>query len=66
MSRQLLKARFDQLNVGWVPEIDELNDDALLGLVEDLESLQACGRLNLETEQGLETLRETVDEWLGE
>ena len=64
--RSWLEQRFNDLYVGQLEDIDEFDNDKLEDLVDALELLQAYGLLNLETEQGLSNLADTIERIKGE
>jgi len=59
--RSWLEQRLDNLYVGQIEDIDEFDNDKLEDLAGALELLRAQGLLNLETEQGLSNLADTIE-----
>ena len=62
--RSWLEQGFADLYVGRFDGIDAMADDQLEDLVDELEYLQQEGMLDLETEQGMTNLMETVESYL--
>lgn len=58
---QWLRARYDDLEVGWDEDIDAMTVDQLEQLVDALEQAQQRGELDLETDEGVDHLRYLVE-----
>lgn len=63
--REFYTARFNRLSVGELDEIDLMPLDDLKNMVIDLERAQAAGKLNLETDAGVNELEKIINNYVG-
>jgi hypothetical protein len=63
--REFYIARFNRLSVGDLDEIDLMPLDDLKNMVIDLERAQAAGKLNLETDAGVNELEKIINNYVG-
>lgn len=61
--RQWLENIFQNFNLGDL-ELDSLSDDELESMYGELEESREAGKLNLETEQGIENLKIIIDRYI--
>lgn len=62
-NRAWLEGRFYNLYVGQMEEMDDMDDDSLQAMVEELETADKAGLLDLETDKGLKLLQEIIDRY---
>ena len=63
--REFYTVRFNRLYVGELDEIDFMPLDDLKNMVIDLERAQAAGKLNLETDAGVNELEKIINNYVG-
>ena len=56
--------QFEALNLGYLEELRAMGEDDIQFLIEDLYELQEAGELDLETSEGVNKLKETVEKYL--
>ena len=62
--RSQLISKFIDLNVGDMPEVQTMDLDDLETMIDQLQDAQDAGRLDLETDQGIEELQRIVDPFI--
>lgn len=60
-SKRRALQEFERLEVGEIDNLDEWPEGVLIDLVNDLKAAQEAGRLNVETNEGIETLGAIVN-----
>lgn len=62
--RDNLINKIDDLNLGYLEEASDMTTAELESLYHDLKAAQDNGKLNLETNQGIENLKIIVDKYI--